>query len=208
MKNIFAGGLLAIAAAISLAGSAQAQVHQAALPTVHRPAAIVGDARPVAAWVRFCQTHPQECLVRPSEPAAIALTTQTWKTITTINRRVNEAIKPMTDQEQWSLIDSWDFPTTGAGDCEDYQLLKRKLLAEAGIPRRAMRMTVVIDEKGEGHAVLTIMTDRGDFILDNKIDAVLPWHRTGYIYVKREGSNGLDWVSLGGATSPTATANR
>jgi predicted transglutaminase-like cysteine proteinase len=208
MNKIFAGGLFAIAALLSSMGSAQAQVQQAALPSVHRPAAIVGEARPVAAWVRFCQNHPQECLVRPSEATSIALTTQTWRTITTINRYVNETIKPMTDQEQWGLIDSWDFPTTGAGDCEDYQLLKRKLLADAGVPRRAMRMTVVIDEKGEGHAVLTIMTDRGDFVLDNKIDAVLPWHRTGYIYVKREGSNGLDWVSLGGATSPTVTANR
>jgi predicted transglutaminase-like cysteine proteinase len=208
MKNVVAGAFFAICAAITPAGNTQAQVHQAALPTVHRPAAVVGQARPVAAWVRFCQNHPLECLVRPSEPAFITLDAQQWRTITAVNRRVNEMIKPLTDQEQWGIIDSWNFPTTGYGDCEDYQLLKRKLLSEAGIPRRAMRMTVVIDEKGEGHAVLTIMTDRGDFVLDNKIDAVLPWHRTGYIYVKREGSDGLDWVSLGGATSPTVTANR
>jgi len=62
------------------------------------------------------------------------------------------------------------------GDCEDYQLLKRKLLVEAGLPRRAMRMTVVIDDIDEGHALLTVRTDAGDLILDNKVDAVLPWH--------------------------------
>jgi predicted transglutaminase-like cysteine proteinase len=71
-----------------------------------------------------------------------------------------------------------------------------------------MRMTVVIDEKGEGHAVLTLITDRGDFILDNKTGAVLPWHRTGYVFIKREGTDAVAWVSLGGVTSPTTTANR
>ena len=58
--------------------------------------------------------------------------------------------------------------------------------AEAGLPRRAMRMTVVIDELGEGHAVLMVRTNRGDFVLDNKTSSIPPWHRTGYVYIKRE----------------------
>jgi predicted transglutaminase-like cysteine proteinase len=56
-------------------------------------------------------------------------------------------------------------------------LLKRKLLAERGLPRRAMRMTVVLDENRAGHAVLMVRTDRGDFILDNQRATVLPWGR-------------------------------
>ena len=88
------------------------------------------------------------------------------------------------------------------------QLLKRHLLAEAGLPRRAMRMTVVIDEKGEGHAVLTLLTDRGDLVLDNKTSAVLPWHQTGYTFIKRESQDAVAWVSLGRAASPVTTANR
>jgi predicted transglutaminase-like cysteine proteinase len=110
--------------------------------------------------------------------------------------------------EHWGVVDRWDFPEDGYGDCEDYQLLKRKLLAERGLSRRAMRMTVVIDEQGEGHAVLMIRTSRGDYILDNKTSAVLPWRDTGYTYVKREGQDSTAWVSLGGVSSPTATANR
>jgi predicted transglutaminase-like cysteine proteinase len=66
----------------------------------------------------------------------------------------------------------------------------------------------VIDDEGEGHAVLMVRTDRGDFILDNKRNAVLPWHQTGYVYVKREGQDSASWVSLGRSTSPTVTANR
>ena len=83
------------------------------------------------------------------------------------------------------------------------------MLAERGLPRRAMRMTVVIDELGEGHAVLMLRTDRGDFILDNKTSAVLPWDQTGYVFIKRESQESASWVSLGGRTaSPTTTANR
>jgi predicted transglutaminase-like cysteine proteinase len=125
-----------------------------------------------------------------------------------VNRQVNEAIRPLSDQEHWGVGDRWDLPTDGAGDCEDYQLLKRKLLVEAGFPARALRITVVIDDEGEGHAVLMVRTDRGDFILDNKRNAVLPWHQTGYVYVKREGQDSASWVSLGRSTSPTVTANR
>jgi predicted transglutaminase-like cysteine proteinase len=68
-------------------------------------------------------------------------------------------------------------------------------------------MTVVVDEEGSGHAVLMVRTDRGEFILDNKRNTVLPWQQTGYVYIMREGADGDAWVSLGG-TFPLATANR
>ena len=167
-----------------------------------------GGARPVAAWVDFCRRHPTECTVDTSEPATITMTPEVWRTILSVNRRTNARIKPKTDMEHWGVVDRWDFPEDGYGDCEDYQLLKRKLLAERGLSRRAMRMTVVIDDLGEGHAVLMIRTDRGDYILDNKTSAVLPWRDTGYTYVKREGQDSTAWVSLGGVGSPVATANR
>jgi predicted transglutaminase-like cysteine proteinase len=189
-------------------GTAQAQ-SLASLPTSASAAAVTGDARPVFAWVEFCRRAPSECSVNTAEPAVVTLTPRTWQTIVSVNRKINLGIHAITDQEHWGVPDRWDFPDDGYGDCEDFQLLKRKLLAEAGLPRRAMRMTVVIDEKGEGHAVMMIRTDRGDFVLDNKTSAVLPWHQTGYVYVKREGqAAGAAWVSLGGATSPTVTANR
>ncbi|HEX8164219.1 MAG TPA: transglutaminase-like cysteine peptidase [Beijerinckiaceae bacterium] len=200
---------ICIAAAALAAGSTGAGAQTlASLPGNSVPAAVTGDARPVFAWVEFCQRHPHECAVDTAEAPVISLTPRVWQTIVSVNRRVNATIHAITDQEHWGVPDRWDLPTDGYGDCEDFQLLKRKQLAEAGLPRRAMRMTVVIDEKGEGHAVLMVRTDHGDFILDNKTSAVLPWHQTGYVYVKREGQNGPAWVSLGGATSPTVTANR
>jgi len=187
-------------------GGVQAQT-LASLPS-SRPIENTGVARPVLGWVKFCERHPDECRVDIAEPGAVTMTPQVWRTIVLVNRRVNARIKAMTDKEHWGTVDSWDFPDDGYGDCEDYQLLKRRNLADQGLPRRAMRMTVVIDEQGEGHAVLMIRTDRGDFILDNKTNAVLPWAQTGYVFVKREGQNDTAWASLGGIGSPVTTANR
>lgn len=205
MKNkIFGFFALSLLAAMPFG----AQADTGSLPGTSVAAHEIGEARPVLAWVKFCERYPQECTFGSAEPALIALTPRLWQTIVGVNRKVNATVEPMTDLDHWGVPDRWDLAEDGIGDCEDFQLLKRKLLAEAGLPRRAMRMTVVIDEKGEGHAVLMIRTDRGDYILDNKTNAILPWHRTGYVFVKREGQTGSAWVSLGGATTPVMTANR
>jgi predicted transglutaminase-like cysteine proteinase len=130
------------------------------------------------------------------------LTLAAWETLVAVNEQVNATIRAMPDREHWGVPDRWDFPDDGIGDCEDIQLLKRKQLVEEGLPRRALRMAVVFDEIGDGHAVLMALTDRGEFILDNKRSAVLPWNQTGYTYLKREGSDGLAWASLVGQLSP------
>jgi predicted transglutaminase-like cysteine proteinase len=97
----------------------------------------------------------------------------------TVNRTVNHEIEPATDLEVYGQTEYWTIPTT-RGDCEDYALLKRKRLIARGWPISSLLMTVVRDERGEGHAVLTARTVQGDFILDNKIDEVKAWHRTRY----------------------------
>jgi predicted transglutaminase-like cysteine proteinase len=133
------------------------------------------EAEPTPAWVSFCERLPAECAIDLSEPEVISLTPDLWRMLTTINEQVNTTIKPLSDQEHWGVVDRWDYPDDGYGDCEDIQLLKRKLLIEAGLPRRALLMTVVLDEVRVGHAVLMARTDRGDFILDNQRRAVLAW---------------------------------
>jgi predicted transglutaminase-like cysteine proteinase len=144
----------------------------------------------------------------PFESRSVTSLGATGQTLTRVNQQVNAAIKAKTDKDHWGVEDTWDFAEDGYGDCEDYQLVKRKRLVEAGFPRRALRMTVVIDEEGAGHAVMMVRTTRGDFILDNKCNSILPWHRTGYVYITREGDEGSAWASLGGRTSPIMTANQ
>ncbi|MCJ2006554.1 transglutaminase-like cysteine peptidase [Methylobacterium sp. J-092] len=190
-------------------GGASTQPRIAAHPPDAATAVETGPAaRPVAAWTEFCRRMQAECDVDTREPATIAMNTALWRTLASVNRRVNARIRPITDQAHWGVVDRWDFPDDGFGDCEDYQLLKRRMLIERGLPRRALRMTVVIDDIGEGHAVLMVRTDRGDFILDNKTNTILSWRNTGYAYIKREGQDGRAWVTLDGGASPVATANR
>ena len=208
MRLAIGTGLTLAAMALGFSGSATAGQMLAALPRTSQPVVAQGDARPIAAWVDYCRRNPADCAVDRSEPELVTMSPKVWALLNGTTRRVNTAIQPMTDMEHWGVADRWDIPEDGFGDCEDYQLLKRKLLAEAGLPRRAMRMTVVIDEKNEGHAVLMVRTTIGDLVLDNKTDAVLPWFQTGYVFVKRESQDGMAWVSLGGAVSPAATATR
>jgi predicted transglutaminase-like cysteine proteinase len=195
--------------AILMLGGATTQAHTGpALPEGGLGVETGPAARPTAAWTEFCTRMPDECRVDLSEPATIPMDLALWRTLTSVNRRVNARIKPLTDQAHWGVVDRWDYPDDGFGDCEDYQLLKRRMLVERGLPRRALRMTVVIDDIGEGHAVLMVRTDRGDFILDNKTSTILSWRKTGYAYIKREGQDGAAWVALNGGSSPVVTANR
>ncbi len=178
------------------------------VPAAHQPTYAEGDARAPFGWVDFCRRMPSECEIDRTQPDRVTMTPHLWKLVGQVNTRVNREIEPMTDQAHWGTVESWDIPTDGIGDCEDYALLKRQRLSAAGVPRRALRMTVVIDEVGDGHAVLMLRTDRGDFILDNKRDDIRAWADTGYTFVKREHESRIGWTSLGGARSPLATAAR
>jgi predicted transglutaminase-like cysteine proteinase len=198
----------ALAVLIIAAGSGVQAQSSAGLPVASLPIAASGDARAPYAWSDLCRRSPAECRVDTGEDERVEMTPKLWKTIVAINSKTNREIEAITDQDHWGVVDRWDLPTDGKGDCEDYALLKRKRLAEAGIPRRALLMTVVIDEENAGHAVLMIRTDRGDYILDNKRNAVLPWGQTGYVYVKRESQMRTGWTSLGGLQTPTVASLR
>lgn len=201
--------LAAFTIAIFGAAVSAAQAQQpAGLPVASAPIVASGEARAPYAWSDLCRRSPAECRVDVSEPDRVAMTPKLWKTIVALNGRVNREIEAVIDQDHWGVVDRWDLPEDGKGDCEDYALLKRKRLVEAGVPRRAMLMTVVIDEENAGHAVLMIRTDRGDYILDNKRNAVLPWNQTGYVYVKRESQDRTGWASLGGLSTPTVASVR
>jgi len=169
----------------------------------------IGDeARPPIGWMQFCADRPHECEVAPSQPRDVVLSTRAWKDLVRVNNRVNQTIKPMTDLDHYGVVERWTYPDDGYGDCEDYVLLKRRMLIDAGWPREALLITVVRDSKGDGHAVLTVKTDRGELILDNQNPAVLPWYETGYRFVKRQSqSNPNVWIALGEPRPATATAS-
>jgi predicted transglutaminase-like cysteine proteinase len=153
-------------------------------------------------WLEFCRRYAGECDSGPLAPLDIDLTAKAMKEIERVGQWVNAHVKPVTDLDHWGVIDQWDYPADGKGDCEDYALLKRKILIGKGFPLQALLMTVVKDENNEGHAVLTIVTNAGEFVLDNLNDEVKPWNRTGYRFVKRQAQTDQNlWLQIGDPTA-------
>ncbi len=149
-------------------------------------------------WTEFCVEYDPECKTKPSTARDVVLSAQAWKDLQRINLWVNSHVKPMTDMEHWGVVERWNYPDDGYGDCEDYALQKRKMLMQSGWPREALLMTVVRDQHGDGHAVLTVKTDKGEYILDNQTDEISLWSETGYRFVKRQSQSDPNvWVSLG-----------
>jgi predicted transglutaminase-like cysteine proteinase len=158
-------------------------------------------------WIDFCTQNPRDCAGSPTAPRDVVLTSKAWRDLVQVNNWVNTAIKPMTDLDHWGVVEKWSYPDDGYGDCEDYVLLKRRMLLQAGWPREALLITVVRDRNNEGHAVLTVKTDKGDYILDNQAEDIVLWSETGYRFVKRQSQSDPNvWVSLGDLHPAPATA--
>jgi predicted transglutaminase-like cysteine proteinase len=174
-----------------LAGPALAEPVRTAMPM-----RIFGPAHAPYGFVNFCERWPRECMQGPQEEQRFDATPDRRAQLDAVNRTVNQEIKPVTDIELYGVADYWTIPTR-RGDCEDYVLLKRKRLMELGWPASALLVTVVRDERGDGHAVLTARTQQGDFILDNKTDELKVWHEVPYQFVMRQSYlNPRVWLSL------------
>jgi predicted transglutaminase-like cysteine proteinase len=164
-------------------------------------------AKPPIGWIEFCIEYEPECKTKPTQARDVVLTTPAWRDLERVNLFVNTHVKPMTDMEHWGVVERWNYPDDGYGDCEDYVLQKRRLLMAAGWPREALLITVVRDKRGDGHAILTVKTDKGEFILDNQNDQILLWSDSGYRFVKRQSQSDQNiWVSLGDPRGTPATA--
>ncbi len=160
------------------------------------PMRIFGPAQPPYGFVNFCERTPRECQQDLLEEQRFDLTPGRRIELDAVNLAVNHEIRPVTDIELYGVADYWTVPAR-QGDCEDYVLLKRMRLRALGWPASALLITVVRDEKGEGHAVLTARTQQGDYILDNKTDEIRLWHQTPYRYVMRQSYlNPRVWLSL------------
>jgi predicted transglutaminase-like cysteine proteinase len=170
---------VAAAAALCAAGSASAAVPGVFMATTGQTTQPIGH-------YEFCREHASECTPTDKRPWRVLLTPATWAQLIGIDTTVNHTIKTISDQDQYGRPEVWAYPDSGEGDCEDFALLKRRDLMAKGWPASALLMTVVMRANGDGHAVLTVLTDRGDLILDNLTDKVAVWDETDYRYIKRQ----------------------
>lgn len=181
---------LLAAVAINLLGlDMAAQAGQAFMPTSGRTTQPVGH-------YELCQREPVECRQKTPKQSPVELSRKLWSQLVSVNNEVNDRVAPRTDLEMWGKEELWSYPGQ-EGDCEDYALAKRLKLMEAGIPAGNLLITVARQPNGDGHAVLTVMTDRGDFVLDNLDPRVRPWAETEYTYLKRQSDrNSGVWVAI------------
>jgi predicted transglutaminase-like cysteine proteinase len=179
-------------------GTSGAVLKAQPFPAPASSAAVGEPTRTPYGWADLCGRQPQECSVSILGPATLHLTPAVWALLERINARVNAEIEPVSNLDHWgTLLDHWDYPLDGKGDCKIYALWKRKLLMDLGLPRQALLMTIVRDLDGNGHTILTVKTDRGEFILDNMVADIRPWDVTGYHFVKRQSQSDPNvWVAV------------
>jgi predicted transglutaminase-like cysteine proteinase len=186
------GAMFATSAGITAvaAGKATGNNGKESFATVH------GKALPPVGFVRFCARNPGDCAKVEGNPQRLVMPPDRWTLIYQVNTYVNGKIAPVSDQDLYGEPEHWALPVD-AGDCEDYLLLKKRYLEGLGFPPSALLITVVLDERNEGHAVLTVTAEDGDFILDNRRNEVLRWKETGYRFLKRQSAGDPKvWVAL------------
>jgi predicted transglutaminase-like cysteine proteinase len=176
-------GKLAVGAAFAVTALALAF----AVPAHAAPLSMPTDgptSQPIGHY-ELCMVDPAECAAISRTPGAVRLTGGLWQELISVNNWANKTIQPRTDLDMWGKPEKWSYPDV-FGDCEDYVLLKRKTLIGMGVPAGALLITVVRQKNGDGHAVLTVRTDRGDYILDNLENRILSWRETEYQFLKRQ----------------------
>ena len=144
----------------------------------------------------FCQRNALVC--KPTKgPAQIALTDHAWRQLQNINLIVNRSIVSVSDQLHYGTLEYWTIPEDGLGDCEDYVLAKQEALIKLGFPKNALRITLVFAPHFVRHAVLTVATDQGNFVLDNLRDEIVTWDKTTFTYLERQDPRSASgWISL------------
>ncbi|MDN2581877.1 transglutaminase-like cysteine peptidase [Aquibium sp. ELW1220] len=188
-KFRLAGATFALAAITGLGGAQSGAASAQSLGTGGLTSQPIGH-------YEFCKSSPSECSTATPDRGPVRMSNALWNRISSVNVTVNADIRPMSDVDVFGKDEVWAYPTDGVGDCEDYVLEKRRQLSRS-IPLSNLLITVVRKKNGEGHAVLTVRADQGDFILDNLTDEVKTWDKTGYRFLKRQASSHTGrWVSL------------
>jgi predicted transglutaminase-like cysteine proteinase len=155
------------------------------------------------AFPAFCRAFPKECIARGPVVRLITLTPERERELHEVDNQVNRTIKQVAD-----IGDVWSLPINGRGDCEDLALLKRQKLIALGWPSSVLLMTVARDREGYGHAILTVVTDKGDYILDNLTSRIRLAAATGYTFYSRQATyDPKAWVNIAFKPIPIITGS-
>lgn len=142
-----------------------------------------------AGHVDFCKRYLKACSYKSTQPVKLHDYNIISNILWVVNTHVNDNFIPATDMKTFNTDELWSYglqleDEKRQGDCEDYALTKQLILIEEyGFDPANVLMTVVGDEKNEGHAVLAVRTSQGTFILDNKTKEIRTVDQTGYEFI-------------------------
>lgn len=163
-----------------------------------------GHAFAPPAFYEFCDREPRLCRTA-GDVEKVELTPARMAELKAVTVAVNRRVKEVSDLASTGKEDDWRLPGR-VGDCEDFAILKKQELLRRGWPASTLLLTVAT-RGGEGHVVLTVRTDEGDFVLDNMTDSVKDWSKTPYRYFARQSQSGQrKWERIGSARRPPATS--
>lgn len=164
----------------------------------NRPAAMTMPIRNVVhappGATHLCATYDWAC-ARTGRTVEVG--ENSLRVLSAVNLRANRTIRPVSDMQQYRLAERWALPTQRGGDCEDYALFKKRELIKAGFAPEQLLVAAVLDKKRQSHAVLVVRTGTQDLVLDNLTNRILPWHKTGYTFLRvQDPRQPTRWVSV------------
>jgi len=166
------------------------------LASTPMPQGAVLDSAPPG-FISFCSRFLDQCVSSPKDAAVLHFDLALQAKLRAVNRAVNDTVYPESDKRHYGRAEYWDLPNDGYGNSKHYALLKRKALIDAGYSERALRIAIADTPHEKRHVVLTVATDRGDFVLDNLASDIVPWTEAGYHWLERQDDRGgLGWVAL------------
>ena len=124
-----------------------------------------------------CASDPGHCTSQPAlrfrDIVTVAAAREGLARLGEINRAINLAIRPVSDQAQYGVEDHWSSPlatlAAGAGDCEDYAIAKLVALRAAGVAAEDLRLVIIRETAtGDDHAVVAARAGGHWRMLDNR----------------------------------------
>ena len=155
--------------------------------------AVAENTLPPDEFIAFCLRKPQQCA--PSDDVQqIKLDNDKLQQLIRLNIAVNRAIIPLAD---WPGEEHLWRENATFGNCVEYALAKRAQLLDLGFSPSALLLAVAIIPNGELHLVLIVVTDQGDFALDNLRTNVVLWDKLPYRWMMRSSAkNPLQWQTI------------
>lgn len=156
----------------------------------------VGETvRPPPGFLSFCVREPTQCAAGPAA-GPVRLDPQTWELLSRVDADVNAHTRRLDDRTNHGVPEYWAIVRNGHGDCNDIAVTKRSILHHAGIPLRDLRLALVATDSGDRHVVLTVVTERGDLVLDSLSSEIRPWNDTPYRWLMRQDGSAIGWAAI------------